>query len=140
MPKDFMPELPPEQRLQLLKDSCDDSEERTYYRELTQNELDIKREELTENLIELAKLDDQLDEAKAAYKHASKPIKEENKLLLNEVKTRRSEVRGMIFHMANYDEGVMETYDEEGRFVSSRRLKPEERQRKMFPISKAANE
>lgn len=33
--KTFMPAMPPDQRLQLLKDNCDDREETTYYKDLS---------------------------------------------------------------------------------------------------------
>lgn len=139
MNKDFMPDMPPEQRLQLLKDNADDHEETTYFRELTQTELDIKREELTENLITISSLDEILDKAKTEYKAEANPIKLENKKLLTEVKTRRSEVTGILFHIADHDAGVMETFNEIGEFISSRRLKPHEKQKKLFSIEDRNN-
>lgn len=140
MKKDFMPELPPDQRLQALRDNCDDQEETTYYRDLTSEELDIKREQLTKNLIDISKEDDILDVAKTRYKSITKPLKEENGYLLEQVKTRKAEVTGTLFHMADQDAGVMETFNELGEFISSRRLKPTERQRRMKVIPPAAND
>jgi hypothetical protein len=134
MNKDFMPDIPAEQRMQLLKDNCDDHEETTYFRELSQNELDIKREELTENLITVSKLDEVLDEAKVKYKAEANPLKLANKMLLTEVKTRRSEVTGILFHIADHESGVMETFNELGEFISSRRLKPHEKQKRLFSV------
>lgn len=140
MKKDFMPELPPDQRLQALRDNCDEQEETTYYRDLTSDELDIKREHLTKNLIDISKEDDILDIAKTHYKAITKPLKEENGFLLEEIKTRKAEVTGTLFHMADHDAGVMETFNELGEFISSRRLKPNERQRRMKVIPPAAND
>lgn len=140
MKKDFMPELPPDQRLQALRDNCDDHEETTYYRDLTGDELDIKREQLTKNLIDISKEDDILDVAKTHYKSITKPLKEENGFLLEQIKTRKAEVTGTLFHMADHDSGVMETFNELGEFISSRRLKPNERQRRMKVIPHAAND
>jgi len=137
MNKDFMPEMKPDERLRLLTDNCDDKEETTYYRDLTQEQLDVKREELTENLITISKLDEVLHEAKVAYKSEANSLKLANKQLLAEVKTRRSEVTGILFHIAEHDSGVMETFNELGEFISSRRLKPHEKQRKMFPVGGA---
>lgn len=138
--KTFMPEMDPAQRLQLLKDNCDSREETTYYKDLTPDMLDIKRESLSENLIKLAEWEDELNQVKDAHKIKSKPLKEENKGLLLEVKTRKQMIKGMLYNIADHEQGIMETYDEQGEFVSSRRLRPDERQQKMFPIKKAVNE
>lgn len=141
MPKDFMPEIAdPVHRLQLLRDNCDDSEETTYYKELSNDELDIKREELTQNLITIGQEDDLLDEARKKNKIVTKPLKDSNKHLLSEIRTRKSEVIGTIFHIADHDNGVMESFNELGEFVSSRRLKPEEKQKKLFNVPKTGTD
>lgn len=139
MSKTFMPELPPEQRLQLLIDHCHSREQTEYYKELTQEDLDIKRETLSENLINISEMDDELTELKKDFKLKTDPLKVENKKLLSEVKTRKEKVNGTIFHLDDQENGLMDTYDEFGEFVKSRRLLPEERQQKIFPLKKAAN-
>lgn len=135
-----MPEVEPKQRLQLLKDNCDSHEETTFYKDLTPLELDIKRETLTENLIKISHQEDILDEAKAIYKMHADPLKKANKELLIEVKTGKSSVKGMLFNFADHENGIMETYDEMGDFVQSRRLKPEEKQARLFVSKSAVNE
>ena len=95
---------------------------------------------LSDNLIKLSQLDDVLDEAKAEYKLKATPIKQSNKGLLEEVKTRKQKITGVLYNIADHEAGVMETYDESGEFVSSRRLRPEERQPRLFPVNKAANQ
>lgn len=132
-----MPELAPEERKRLLVDNCDDHEQTTYYRELSPEDLDVKRETLSENLIHLSEWDDELQLAKDIFKSKAKPIKEENKTLLTEIKTRKEMVSGTLFHVADHEQGVMETFDENGEFVSSRRLRPDEKQLKAFPLKKA---
>lgn len=136
MNKDFMPEMDPAQRIQLLKETCDHSEETTYYKDLTPEELDVKREELSENLIKISEFDDVLDEAKTVYKSKANPLKLENKELLTEVKTRKSKVDGILFHCANHQDGVMDTYNENGEYIGNRRLRPDEKQAKLFQVPK----
>lgn len=138
--KTFMPDLEPKQRLQLLKDNCDSQEETTYYKDLSSEDLDIKREQLSDNLIRLSEHEDVLDVAKAEYKSKSTPLKQANKLLLEEVKTRKQQITGMLYNIADQENSVMETYDENGEFVSSRRLRPNEKQQRLFPLNKASNE
>lgn len=135
--KTFMPELPPEQRLRLLQENCDSHEQASYYKELTQDELDSKRESLSENLITASALEDDLADIKKEFKLKLDPLKDERKSLLTEIKTRKQEITGTLFSMANYEEAMMETYDESGELVSSRRLRPEEKQLKAFPLKKA---
>lgn len=140
MNKDFMPDMEAAQRLELLKETCDHQEQTTYYRDLTPDELDVKREELSENLIKISEFDDILEEQKTEYKSKTKPLKLENKELLEEVKTRKAKVDGILFHLANHTEGVMETYNESGEFISSRRLRPDEKQAKLFVAGRAVNQ
>lgn len=138
--KKFMPEMDPKQRIQLLRDNCDSQEQTTYYRDLTNDELDVKREQMLENLIKLNQWEEDLNQVKAGHKMKSTPIKDENKVLLVEVKTRKQQIHGTLYNIADHENGIMETYDEQGEFVSSRRLRPDEKQGSMFSLKKAANQ
>jgi hypothetical protein len=137
MSKTFMPELPPAERKTLLQDNADNIEQTEYYKDLSPEELDIKRESLTENLIQLSEWEDELQEVKETYKGKMKPKKEQNGILLTQIKTRKELVSGTLYHIADHENSVMETYDENGEFVSSRRLKPSEKQQRLFPVKKA---
>lgn len=141
MAKNFMPEIgDPKQKLQLLIDNCDDSEETSYYRDLSQDELDGRREELVDNLTQISSAEEELNEHKLTFKTLADPLKLKNKTLLVEVKTRKAKVDGRLFHIYNQEDGMRETYDETGDLVSTRRLLPNERQRRMPFIAKAGNE
>lgn len=135
-----MPDVTPEQRLQMLKDHCDSMEETKYFKDLTPEELDVKRETFVDNSIALSTLEDELTAYKESYKNQMKPLKDTNKALQTEIKMRKENVEGVLFHIADQAAGIMETYDEKGEFVSSRRLRPDEKQTKLFPLSKASNE
>lgn len=140
MAKIFMPELDPKERIQVLKNNADHIEETTYEKDLTQDELDAKREEFVDNDIKIATLEDELNEKKAEFKNKMEPIKLVNRSLRREVKTKKKEVKGQLFHMADHVNSVMETYDHEGEFVSSRRLRPDEKEsRRLSFIKPAAN-
>lgn len=122
------PEMEKRARLQLLRDTADKVEETKYQKPLSQDDLDLKREKLTENCIRLSELEDEKKEAMAVFKEKMNPLVGENKVLLTEVKTRQTTVVGELFHMANHQSGMMETYDEDGLLVLSRRLRPDEKQ------------
>lgn len=127
------------ERLRLLNQNCDSKETTPYIRNLTQDELDFKRETHVDNCIELDRLNDELKVVKAEFKEKMEPVAVENKKLLRQIKTRQEELTGTIFNFVDFEEGMMNTYDENGDFVGSRRLKPEEKQLKApFPLAKAA--
>lgn len=141
MEKQFMPDVSdPAEKLRLLRDNCDEREETTYVKPLSQEELDIKRESLADNCIELARLDDELKEIKSDYKGKMDPMKDDNKTLCQQIKTRQEEATGQLFHFNNHDDGMRYTYDENGELVSSRRLRPDEKQKRIPFIAKAIND
>lgn len=137
--KTFMPDLPPEQRRQLLIDNCDSHEETTYMRDLDQDEVNERMGTLSKNLIIISKQDDILDEHKETHKAATKPLKIQNANLLEEIKNRKTEVEGTLYHIADHDQGIMEVYDEQGEFQYSRRLRPEEKQARLFTVGKTGS-
>lgn len=140
MPKIFAPELSDTERLTALRNNADKIEETTYEKELTHEELDSKRETFVDNSIKISNLEEELDEQKARYKSRIDPIKKDNKILQQEVKTKKQKVKGTLFHMANHADGMMETYDESGELVASRRLRPDEKQGRLYIANPAAND
>lgn len=137
MDKIFMPDVSPDERLQMLKDNCDSSSEETYYKSLEETDLIEKREDLTTKMIELDDLDKELLVAKGVHKLASDPLKKAIGTILYEIKTAKAEITGRLFNIADHKEGYMLTYDESGELVRSRKLRTEERQGRLFPIAKA---
>jgi hypothetical protein len=140
MGKIFMPEIAPSERRLLLEQNADNIEETTYLKPLTPDEMDIRREELTENAIKLSELEDEKKEIVKRYKDQMDPLISLNKLLLSDLKTKQAKVQGTLYHMANHEESMMETYDESGECISTRRLRPDEKQGKIFPLPKASNQ
>lgn len=140
MAKQFMPELTPKERLSIMQENAAKIEQTIYQKALSQEELGVRREDLADNCIRLNKFEDELKEVKDDFKFKMDPLKVMNKRLLTEIKTKQTEVDGTLFHMANHEDGMMETYDNEGFLISSRRLRPEEKQGTIFSLPKAANQ
>ena len=137
----FMPDASQAERLQALKNHADKIEENaSYERELTDEELDSKRETFVDNSINVSKLEDELNAYKKASKGKIEPIKIVNKGLQFEIKTKRTMEKGTLYHLANQDSGYMETYNEQGELIGKRRLRPDERQTRLYIPPKAANE
>jgi hypothetical protein len=135
-----MPEATTEERMRVLRDTADKMEETSYERELSADELDAKREQFVDNSIQVSNLEDELNEQKAKYKNEIDPIKLKNKTLQQEVKTKKTKVKGTLYHLANHEDGMMETYDHNGELISSRRLRPDERQARLYIPPRAVGE
>jgi len=140
MAKQFMPELTPKERLSILQENAAKIEQTIYQKSLSQDELGARREDLADNCIRLNKFEDELKEVKDDFKFKMDPLKVHNKRLLTEIKTKQTEVDGTLFHMANHEDGMMETYDNEGFLIASRRLRPEEKQGTIFSLPKAVGQ
>jgi hypothetical protein len=140
MAKQFMPESTPKERLMILQENAAKIEQTTYQKPLTADELAARREDLADNCIKLNQFEDELKEIKETFKLKIDPYKAANKTLLTEIKTKQSTFDGTLFHLANHEDGMMETYDNEGYLISTRRLRPEEKQGTIFSLGKTANQ
>lgn len=137
--KQILPDATTKERLMILQENAQKIEVTTYQKNLTDDELAVKREDLAENHIKLDQFEDEFSEVKQNFKLKVKPLKNANKVILEEIKTKQTSVDGTLFHMANHEDGMMEIYDQEGILISSRRLRPEERQGAIFSLKTAIN-
>lgn len=136
----FMPELADQKdRVQALQEAATKIEQKEYYTPLTQADLDLKREQFTDNSIYLGNEKSKIKEIVDNHKETIKPKVEENTKLLYEITTKQEKREGVLYHIPDFETSVMTTYDENGDFVESRRLRPEEKngQSRMF-IAKTA--
>lgn len=128
MEQQLFADIPITERLQHLKDNAFDTEQQRYKRTFTNEELIELRKEYAE-----AKVEQRKNKAERANK--IKAIKSEDKLEEAEVERVLSiisdgfeEIKGDVFIMVDHKTGMTGYYDAEGRLISSRRSKPEERQ------------
>jgi hypothetical protein len=139
MDKQFMPELSLEDRLRVLRDNHK-SEQTNYFKQLTQQEMDVRRELLAENSIKYFKLGEELKGIKSDFKERMDPLSRSNTQILHELDTGQAEIEGELFYVPDYEDSMMGVYDANGDLVSSRRLRPEEKQPRLPFIPKAVNE
>jgi hypothetical protein len=140
MSKQFMPNVTQKERLMILQETAVKIEQTTYQKSLDADELAARHEDLAENCIKLSSIDDEKKEVMADFKLKTDPLNQANKTLLTEIKTKQATVDGTLYHLANHEEGFMETYDHEGMLIATRRLRPEEKQGTVFTIGKTANQ
>lgn len=139
MAKIFMPEATPEERLRILRDNHD-SEVTPYYKQLTQTEMDQRREVLADNSIEHFELSEKLKQVKSDFKEQMEPLIRDNHKIMEELKTGQAKIEGEIFFVPDHDNSMMETYNADGELIASRRLKPEEKQQRISFLKPAAND
>lgn len=141
MQKIFMPELSPEERLNIMRNHADEVEKADYEKELTEDELVAKKDQFLKNDIAIANLEDELSDIKKEIKSKMDPLKVKNKGLRYEVKTGKRKCHGDLYHMADHTNSKMETYDATGELIFSRRLRPDEKQpTQLFVPKPAANQ
>ncbi len=138
--KKFMPGASKSERLQVLQNSASKVEETSYQKSLNQEELATRREEHIDNCIKLGNLDDELNKIKDKFKEEMKPMSLANRVLLTELKTKQTTIKGVIYHLMNEADSTMETYDADGMLIAERRLRPDEKQAGLYSLPKAAND
>lgn len=129
----------PEQIKSMLAQHCEHSEETKYYVDLSEQDLVEKHQELSKNLINLYEHEDELNKIKAEYKIIMKPMIVKQKELLEAIAVKKELIEGTLYHIPNQVEGMMETFTAAGELYSSRRLRPDERQARLFIDRDAAN-
>ena len=117
-----------DQRAEMLEANAESVEEMTYAQPLTQIELEKESHELAQKAIEIHALEEEFKTARAAYLAAIKPIKEEFKGSLKVIQTRQRVIKGRVFILKDFQDGMLGIYDPRGGLITARRMTPEEGQ------------
>ena len=130
--KELGKEYPLEEREQFLRNTCDGTEEVSYSRVFTPEELAKQRELLTDASISLAEIEDAKKLAMSEFKERAKPyIKQKEKAIAN-LKTKSETVIEDCFKYFDEDTKMVGFYNIEGNLVSSRPAFPNEMQKTVF--------
>lgn len=118
--KDIMlADSPVEEREEILRNSCDQILERSYTRKFDQAEINERRAELSNVLIQINDLDMELAEIKAEYKGKIKPLQERITKLRDELKVGGDWIKGDCFKFVDEEEGMVGIYSPEGFCLNS---------------------
>lgn len=126
--KDLFQELPVEARAGMLRAQAYAVDIDVVRRDFAPDQLDELKTTISEKSVELSKL---VDEKKAFVMEIEakiKPVKLEVGTAVKKLRNRFSESEEEVFMLDNQEEGTMEIYDACGKFLSSRRLRPSEKQ------------
>ncbi len=125
------------EKLQMLEDNCYGKEEMDFTREYASEDLAKLKHEFSQNMVFLAKKQEELDILKKDFKIEMDPVKLEAATRLKGIRSKHKEVQETVFAFDDQENGVMEFYDKDGIMIHSRPLSQQERQ---LTISKPAKE
>lgn len=120
-------DLSKEERLDHFQANADSVEERTYFEELTSEELIRKRSEFSGLSIDIARIKDKKKEAMDNFKAELKPLEIDANGLLTEIKTGHRELEGRVFKMVDLENSNVGFYTENGNLIEQRPATLEER-------------
>lgn len=139
--KDIMlADSPVEEREEILRNSCDQILERSYTRKFDQAEINERRAELSNVLIQINDLDMELAEIRAEYKGKIKPLQERISKLRDELKVGGDWIKGDCFKFVDEEEGMVGIYSPEGYLLEQRPMTQDERQRNAFRALRTGTE
>jgi predicted phage tail protein len=128
----MLSDTPAERREQILRDNCDQIEEKYYTRKFNQEETNERREELADISIKISETEAELKNIKDSFKIKMKPLTEKKEKLLQELKTGGEYINGNVYKFIDTEEGKAAWYTPEGHLIEERNLRPEERQRSIY--------
>lgn len=136
----MLADTPVEQREEILRNSCDQILERSYTRKFDQDEINERRSELANVIIQIADLEQELAEVRADYKGKIKPLQERVSKLRDELKVGGDWIKGDCYKFVDEDEGKVGIYSPEGYLLEQRPMTQDERQRNVFRALRTGTE
>lgn len=137
MQKQLLSDTPLSHREAYLRDSCYKVyENESYTRRLEPEEVAERKTELFEKVRKIQTLSEELKEISKTFKDQIKELDNEKQILVQEIQFESTSERGNLYAMDDQESGMMAFYDKTGALVSSRPLKPEERQTSLLTIKK----
>lgn len=122
------------EREETLESSADKIENFSYTKPFTPDEIRVFKDELSTAMIEYNAFEDELNTIKDSFKQKMKPLKDETKLLLTNIKNKSEFVNERCFIMIDGNE--VGYYNAKGELVYQRPILPGEQQKTIFSIKR----
>lgn len=120
--------LSDDDRKTVLVGESTEAKEEAYMRPLTDDEIGVKQTELVKTSLLKSAIEEELSEVKKSFKLKLDPLNKELNLLLDQLRVKMIEVKGMVYKLPDHDNSMIHYVDEKGQVLSSRPMLPEERQ------------
>jgi hypothetical protein len=134
--KELGKDIPQDRRAAFLNDNCDATQELTYTRQLTSEELAECREKLTDASIKLADIAEEKKLAMDAFKEEAKPYEEIRTKQIKNLKHKSEVVTGLCYKFIDEETRMVGFYNKEGDLVDSRPAFADELQRNIFQAAR----
>lgn len=135
MEKQIYDQYDVDERLRILKENANKTEETTYSKDLSDPELEKERQEFAELAVEIANKEEELKETKEGFARVLKPMKSQFNETMTVIHNRRKTVTEEVYLI--HDPKTMEVgiYNHRGELIRSRKLTDQERQYELEFIS-----
>ena len=122
----------PEERKNFLLDNADKVENIDYHKSFDSEELAQKKTDFANKSIRIAALEDEIKDFKDKIGEELKPLREETKELLNDIKAKGRMVNEKCYLFLDEEERMVGYYNAEGVLVQSRPATKDELQKTIF--------
>lgn len=137
----YLKDMSPEARREELEANCEEFYKGNFHRTFSPTEKNMKRARYAELDIQLEVYNDELTQAKEAHKLKSKPLMDEKKKLLEEIRSNGENVNGTVYKFINCEEKLVTIISEEGDVIEERKLTNADKQRRLkFEVSRTGTE
>lgn len=140
MKKRLFESYPKAERIQVLRDNAERSEDFSYFREYEPEELDLLKDQYFQDASELQKHEEKYNAAKAEFKVNADPIKAKMKETFTGIRIKGRTVTEMVYLLADHENNMMEYYNEAGVMIHSRRMLPDEKQLRIKMTATGTND
>jgi hypothetical protein len=130
--KNHLHGLPQKEKEQWLETHATKIEEGQYFRPYDGEDLNQGRADFTAKAIELTRIEAEFEEIKNNFKAKIKMAKAQRAILMQNLMQQGEWLDGKQYMFDDQEIGMMHLFDESGQIISSRRLRPEERQMNLF--------
>jgi hypothetical protein len=134
MDKFLLQNIGAKERLETLENSADKVENFSYTKPFTPQQIVVFKDDLSTSMIELNSIEDEFKSVKDEFKGRMKPLKEQSRSLLTNIKNKAQFVTEKCFIMIEDNEAGY--YNADGVLVYQRPLLPGESQKTIFSVIK----
>ncbi len=120
------------EKLAWLRNNASNIKQGNYFRKFSQDELESKKDSLVDTCIDIDHKEEEFSEVKKSYSDELKAMKKNRANLTNSIKLKGEDTNGELFEFADHELNMMITLDDSGQEVTRRRLRPDEKQGKLF--------
>jgi len=132
-------DVPEEKRAQMLSDNAESIEEIGYMKSFTEEEILLMKDDLAEVSIDINEIEIEKKDVAAEFKHRLEPLTDQKKDILTKIKNKAEFVKEECYKFIDYEDQMVTYYNKSGHVVESRRMRPDEKQLKIFTLKSGTN-